>query len=51
MGPFDLTGSEWEAIKPHLLNKPRGLARANNRRVLSGIFWCLRSSAPRADMP
>jgi transposase len=51
MGRYDLTDFEWEAIKPHLPNEPRGVTRVDDRRVLNGIFWCLRSGAPWADMP
>jgi transposase len=29
-----------------LPNKPRGVRRVNDRRVLNGIFWVLRSGAP-----
>ena len=34
-----------------LPNKPRGVPRVNNRRVLNGIFWVLRSGAPWRDLP
>lgn len=51
MGRYDLTDFEWEAIRPHLPNKSRGVPRVDDRRVLNGIFWCLRSGAPWADMP
>ena len=34
-----------------LLNKPRGVPRVNDRRVLNGIFWVLRSGAPWRDLP
>jgi transposase len=27
------------------------LPRVNDRRVLNGIFWVLRSGAPRRDLP
>ena len=40
---YELTDYEWTAIKPMLPNKPRGVARVNDRRVLNGIFWVLRS--------
>jgi len=40
---YELTDYEWAAIKPMLPNKPRGVARMNDRRVLNGIFWVLRS--------
>ena len=33
------------------LNKPRGVPRVDDRRVLNGIFWRLRSGAPWADIP
>src|SRR5262249_3255726 len=34
-----------------LPNKPRGIPRVNDRRVLNGIFWVLRSGAPWRDLP
>src|SRR5215208_6909457 len=34
-----------------LPNKPRGVPRVNDRRVLNGIFWVLRSGAPWRDLP
>ena len=42
---YELTDHEWAAIKPMLPNKPRGVARVNDRRVLNGIFWVLRPGA------
>ena len=48
---YELTDSEWTAIKPFLPNKPRGVPRVNDRRVLNGIFWVLRSGAPWRDLP
>jgi hypothetical protein len=35
---YELTDYEWAAIKPLLPNKPRGVPRVNDRRVLNGIF-------------
>jgi len=35
----ELNDFEWTAIKPFLPNKSRGVRRANDRRVLNGIFW------------
>ena len=35
---------EWAAIKSMLPNKPRGVPRVNDRRVLNGVFWVLRSA-------
>jgi transposase len=40
---YELTDDEWAAIKPMLPNKPRGVPRVNDRRVLNGIFWILGS--------
>src|ERR1043166_282787 len=45
------TDGQWSAIKPMLPNKPRGVPRVNDRRVLNGIFWVLRSGAPWRDLP
>ena len=50
-GRYDLTDYEWSVIEPLLPNKPRGVARVDDRRVLSGIFWVLRSGAPWRDLP
>ena len=48
---YELTDHEWVVIKPMLPNKPRGVPRVNDRRVLNGIFWVLRSGAPWRDLP
>ena len=48
---YELADHEWGAIKPMLPNKPRGVPRVNDRRVLNGIFWVLRSGAPWRDLP
>jgi len=48
---YELADYEWSAIKPMLPNKPRGVPRVNDRRVLNGIFWVLRSGAPWRDLP
>src|SRR4051794_708952 len=48
---YELSNDEWIAIKPMLPNKPRGVPRVNDRRVLNGIFWALRSGAPWRDLP
>ena len=34
-----------------LPDKPRGVPRVDDRRVLDGIFWVLRSGAPWRDLP
>lgn len=48
---YELADHEWTAIKPMLPKKPRGVPRVNDRRVLNGIFWVLRSGAPWRDLP
>jgi transposase len=48
---YELSDFEWAAIKPLLPNKSRGVRRVNDRRVLNGIFWVLRSGAPWRDLP
>ena len=47
----ELTDYEWTAIQPFLPDKPRGVPRVTDRRVLNGIFWVLRSGAPWRDLP
>src|SRR5476651_671348 len=51
MARFDLTDFEWSVIEPLLPNKVRGVPRVDDRRVLNGIFWRLRTGAPWADIP
>ena len=51
MSRYDLTEFEWRVIAPLLPNKPRGVARVDDRRVLNGIFWVLRSGSPWRDLP
>ena len=51
MRGYELTDFEWDVIAPLLPNKPRGVPRVNDRRVLNGIFWVLRSGAPWRDLP
>jgi transposase len=47
MARFDLTDTEWAVIAPLLPNKPR----VEDRRVLNGIFWTLRTGSPWRDLP
>ena len=51
MARFDLTDQEWAIISPLLPNKPRGVPRQDDRRVLNGIFWALRTGSPWRDLP
>ena len=36
---YELSDYEWSVIKPMLPNKPRGIPRVDDRRILNGIFW------------
>ena len=38
-------------IAPLLPNKPRGVARVDDRRVINGIFYVLRTGSPWRDLP
>lgn len=40
---YELTDFEWSIIAPLLPNKPRGVPRVDDRKVLNGIFWRLRT--------
>jgi len=48
---YALTDAEWSIIQPILPTKSRGVPRVDDRRVLNGIFWILRSGAPWRDLP
>ncbi len=48
---YELTDFEWSIIQPLLPNKPRGVPRADDRKVLNGIYWRLRTGSPWADIP
>ena len=51
MCQYELTDFEWSVIEPLLPNKPRGVPRVDDRRVLNGIFWVLRTGAPWRALP
>jgi hypothetical protein len=48
---YELTDREWLIIESLLPNKPRGVPRVDDRRVLNGILWRFRSGAPWAEIP
>jgi len=48
---YELSDFEWSIIQPLLPNKPRGVPRVDDRRVLNGIYWRLRTGSPWADIP
>ena len=51
MARYDLSEAEWRLIEPLLPNKPRGVARVDDRRVINGIFYVLRTGSPWRDLP
>ena len=42
----ELTDFEWSIIAPLLPNKPRGVARVDDQKVLNGIYRRLRTGSP-----
>ena len=48
---YDLTDFEWSVIEPVLPKGSPGPKRKDDRRVLNGIFWALRTGAPWRDLP
>ena len=51
MARFDLTDEEWVIIGPLLPVQGRGPDRKDDRMVLNGIFYILRTGAPWRDLP
>ncbi len=53
---MDLTDEQWTIVEP-LLPKPakradgKGRPRVDNRAILNGILWVMRTGAPWHDMP
>ena len=48
---FWLSDRQWRRLEPLLPNKPRGVPRVDDRRVISGIVHVLRSGCRWADAP
>jgi transposase len=51
MARFDLSDDEWAIIAPLLPLQGRGARRGDDRKVLNGIFYVLRTGAPWRDLP
>ena len=53
MGPrrYELSDFEGSVSHPLLPNTRRGNPRADDRKVLNGIYWRLRTGSPWADIP
>lgn len=50
-GEFWLSDEQWVRLKPLLPNKPRGVPRVDDRRVISGIVHVLQSGCRWRDAP
>ena len=48
---YDLTDFEWNAIELVLPKGRPGPRRKDDRRVMNGVFWVLRTGAPWRDLP
>ena len=48
---YELSDREWSIIAPLLPNKPRGVARVDDRRVLNGILWRSARDHPGLKFP
>jgi transposase len=54
MARFDLTDAEWAIVAPLLPGaegKKNGRPRLDDRKVLNGIFFILRTGSPWRDLP
>ena len=51
MQGYELTEFEWGVIAPLWPIKPGGVPRVDDRRVLNGIFWVLRTGVPWRALP
>ncbi len=48
---FDLTDKEWALMEPLLPQGLRGARRLDDRKILNGIFYILRTGSPWRDVP
>src|ERR1700758_338510 len=51
MARYDLSEAEWRLVEPPPPHKPRGGARGDDRRVINGIFYVLRTGSLWRDLP
>ena len=45
MNRYDTTDFEWSVFNSRFLNRPRDVSRVDDKRVLYGAMWVLRSGA------
>ena len=48
---YDLTDFEWSVIEPLLPMDRRGPKPKNNRQIINGMFYILRTGSPWRDLP
>ena len=48
---YDLTDFEWSVVEPLLPMDRRGPKPKNNRQILNGMFYILRTGCPWRDLP
>jgi len=51
MGRYDLTDFEWRVIEPLMPMDRRGPKPQNNRQIINGMFYILRTGSPWRDLP
>lgn len=51
MARYDLSEAEWRIIEPLLPPHGLGPPREDDRRVINGIFYVLRTGSPWRDLP
>jgi transposase len=51
MARFDLSDEEWAVVSGFLPKQGRGPQRKDDRKILNGIFYILRTGAPWRDLP
>lgn len=51
MGRYDLSDFEWSVIEPLMPMDRRGPKPKNNRQIINGMFYILRTGSPWRDLP
>lgn len=51
MARYDLSEVEWRIVEPLLPPVGKGKARVDDRRIVNGIFYVLRTGSPWRDLP
>jgi transposase len=51
MARYDLSDAEWRIVEPLLPPVGKGKPRGDDRKVVNGIFYVLRTGSPWRDLP